>query len=71
MLHHSTTQWPECKVPIIFVPTEHTGIASTNFGKMHINPFTAFRSSKVSFAIKTLNAKLGQNGQTLGALSHP
>jgi len=32
---------------------------------MHINPFIAYRkSSMVSIAIKTLNAKLGQNGQT-------
>jgi len=52
------------------VPTEHT--ATTNFGKMHINPFIAFRrSSKISIAIKTLNAKLGQKGETLRALSHP
>jgi len=54
---------------LYFVPTEHT--AMPNFGKMHINSFIAFRSSKVLIAIKTLNAKLGQNGQTLGTLSHP
>jgi len=58
------------QITLYFVPTEHT--VTPNFGKMHINPVIAFRrSSKVPIAIKTLNAKLGQNGQTLGALSHP
>jgi len=52
-----------------FMSTEHT--AMPNFEKMHINSFIAFRrSSNVLIAIKTLNAKLGQNSQTLGALSY-
>jgi len=50
----------------------HRAYTTPNFGKMHINPVIAFRrSSKVLIAIKTLNAKLGTNGQTLEALSHP
>jgi len=53
-----------------FVPTDY--VTTPNFGKMHINPFISFRrSSKLPIAIKTLNTKLGQNGQTLGTLSHP
>jgi len=55
---------------LYFLPTEPT--TTPNFGKMHINPFIAFRrSSKVPIAIKTLNAKLGKNGQILGALRPP
>jgi len=56
------------KITLYFLPTKHT--TTPNFGKMHINPVIAFRSSKVPIAIKTINATLGKNGQTLGAFSH-